>query len=628
MRYLEAFAITTGRACEGIRVRNIVAVLCIPFFLFACSGGDDTPTSGGPPSGDPAVLDWTCISPTPTPNRLFASFFVSASTGFMSGEFGEIWKTTDAGTSWTAIATPTLESLHDIGFSGTAGIAVGTNGTILWSTDSGATWSARTSGTTQTLEAAAIADANTAWAVGHSGTIVYTTDAGVTWTAQSPPTGVSAIWYGADFLDANQGWIVGTGGNIITTTNGGSTWTEQTNTDTHNLSDVDFSGPQTGIAVGLSGTILWTTDGGTTWNSQAQGIGTITAVHMRTTSEAIAVGVSGSAYFSSDGGASWTSSTTSVATTLNACVMLSSSSALAFGNAGELIETANTGTSWSSLQEGPTLTLWDIACADDMTILAAGVVGTVVRSLDGGATWTSQTVASPTGTLYGISFPTATTGYVVGEEIHKTTNAGDTWSDITPSGSTIFWDVATFTDQKVWAVASGGRIAYSEDGGTSFADQTSNTTSDLYAVDFLDGLVGIAVGRDGAITRTTDGGATWAANATGVPVVRLRAVDVVSPTLAFAGGDFGTLLKSTDGGASWSTLPLASTDVKDIVFTSAGTGTVVGALGLITRTTDGGSTWTENVSFTSNWLYSVAFRETNSALAVGSSGAITQGVAP
>ena len=154
------------------------------------------------------------------------------------------------------------------------------------------------------------------------------------------------------------------------------------------------------------------------------------------------------------------------------------------------------------------------------------------------------------------------------------------------------------------------------------------TTSDLYAVDFLDALVGIAVGRDGAVTRTTDGGTTWVANATGVPVVRLLAVDVVSPTLAYAGGDGGTLLKSTDGGASWSALPVASDDVKDLFFTSANTGTVVGAQGLITRTTDGGATWIDNVSLTTNWLYGVAFRNTSSGFAVGTGGIVTEAVTP
>jgi photosystem II stability/assembly factor-like uncharacterized protein len=296
------------------------------------------------------------------------------------------------------------------------------------------------------------------------------------------------------------------------------------------------------------------------------------------------------------------------------------------GNQGALIETANTGTSWSSLQQGTNNTFWDVAYADDMTILAVGGQGTVARSLDGGATWVDQSVTSVT--LYGLSLPTATTGYAVGEEILKTVNTGDTWSDITPSGPTIFWDVATYTDQKVWAVASGGRIAYSANGGVSFTDQTSMTTDDLYAVDFLDSLVGIAVGRDGAVTRTTDGGATWAANATGVPSVRLLAVDVVSATLAYAGGDSGTLLKTTNGGASWLALPSASNDVKDLLFTSANTGTAVGAQGLITRTTDGGVAWTDNASLTSNWLYGVAFRNTSSGFAVGGAGIITEAAKP
>ena len=183
-----------NRSCLWSRVREVATLLCIPLFLSACSSDVETPTNGGTPGGgDPKVLSWTSVNPTPTANRLFGSFFTSATTGFVSGEFGEIWMTTDSGNSWFAIATPTLEGLHDIRFSGAVGIAVGTNGTVLWSTDSGATWTARASGTTQTLEAAAIADANNAWVVGHAGTILHTTNAGANWTAQSTP-GASARW--------------------------------------------------------------------------------------------------------------------------------------------------------------------------------------------------------------------------------------------------------------------------------------------------------------------------------------------------------------------------------------------------------------------------------------------------
>jgi photosystem II stability/assembly factor-like uncharacterized protein len=68
--------------------------------------------------------------------------------------------------------------------------------------------------------------------------------------------------------------------------------------------------------------------------------------------------------------------------------------------------------------------------------------------------------------------------------------------------------------------------------------------------------------------------------------------------------------------------------VKDLIFTSANTGTAVGALGLITRTTDGGVTWTDNISLTANWLYGVAFRNTTSGFAVGGAGIITEAKTP
>src|SRR2546422_3210317 len=71
---------------------------------------------------------------------------------------------------------------------------------------------------------------------------------------------------------------------------------------------------------------------------------------------------------------------------------------------------------------------------DANTAIASGSGGTVVRSNDGGSTWNTL----PSGTtnyLFGISFPTSTTGNIVGgnpvnggQNILRTSNAGNNFS--------------------------------------------------------------------------------------------------------------------------------------------------------------------------------------------------------
>ena len=63
-----------------------------------------------------------------------------------------------------------------------------------------------------------------------------------------------------------------------------------------------------------------------------------------------------------------------------------------------------------------------------------------------------------------------------------------------------------------WAVGENGVILHTSDGGESWKDQTSGTEETLRSVAFADEKNGWAVGGDfgvGAILRTSDGGETW-----------------------------------------------------------------------------------------------------------------------
>ncbi|MFN0159161.1 MAG: WD40/YVTN/BNR-like repeat-containing protein [Bacteroidota bacterium] len=64
---------------------------------------------------------------------------------FAVGEDGIIIRTTDNGSTWDPVSSPTIKTLRaisDFGF-----MSVGDSGTIIKSTDNGVTWSTRNSGT-------------------------------------------------------------------------------------------------------------------------------------------------------------------------------------------------------------------------------------------------------------------------------------------------------------------------------------------------------------------------------------------------------------------------------------------------------------------------------------------------
>jgi hypothetical protein len=103
----------------------------------------------------------------------------------------------------------------------------------------------------------------------------------------------------------------------------------------------------------------------------------------------------------------------------------------------------------------------------------------------------------------------------------------------------------------------------------------------------------------------------------------LRAVSFSDSQTGTVVGELGTILHTTDGGATWVPQTSGVTDtLLAVTFTDANNGTAVGQLGVILRTSDGGNTWVRQESGTNQDLYNVAFTSTDVGTAVGGFGAI------
>jgi photosystem II stability/assembly factor-like uncharacterized protein len=180
-----------------------------------------------------------------------------------------------------------------------------------------------------------------------------------------------------------------------------------------------------------------------------------------------------------------------------------------------------------------------------------------------------------------------------------------------------------------WAVGTDGTIIQSMDGGSTWlAPQTSGTTLELWDVDFIDANNGWAVGDNGTILHTPDGGATPWTSQTSNATVLLWSVSFVNNQFGAALGVFtsfggGTvILRTTNGGTTWTPDTLLGFNLNDIYFISADSGWAAGFDGtnpVILRTDDSGQTWLPPLSIPSDAEpFGVNFVDARNGWAVGS----------
>ncbi len=105
--------------------------------------------------------------------------FVDSLTGYIAGSLGEIFKTTDAGLTWTDIFLG-ADNKHFKGIyfeSMSYGYAVGLSGIMYRTLDGGKNWQSIVSGTITHLETVYIHNNDTAFALGENGTVLINTQA-------------------------------------------------------------------------------------------------------------------------------------------------------------------------------------------------------------------------------------------------------------------------------------------------------------------------------------------------------------------------------------------------------------------------------------------------------------------
>ena len=236
----------------------------------------------------------------------------------------------------------------------------------------------------------------------------------------------------------------------------------------------------------------------------------------------------------------------------------------------------------------------------------------VMRTDDGGQTWEPiRSLVIPR--INKIRFTDQLTGWAVGRTgnlfqtgVFYTANGGQTWSSKS-SSKMPGWTDAVNTSQGLLTIDYEGKLGLlrgSNDFEASVIRQESLPR--FNQIEMIDQQQGWAVGEQGSVLRTADGGRSFsplefswsnaadpsARIATLISEFDLKTVAVTSGKIWFA-GDPGTLLFAVDrttGKAIARRIPIQSR-INKIVFADDQHGWAVGALGCILSTSNGGETW-------------------------------------
>lgn len=225
-----------------------------------------------------------------------------------------------------------------------------------------------------------------------------------------------------------------------------------------------------------------------------------------------------------DGGQTWRRQQTGTQQNLLSVAVVDPQKACAVGSDGVIVGTSDAGQTWRSYRLKAGLTLFGVDFTDEMNGWAVGEFQTVLHTDDGGRRWEVQSggkradfALSP---YLGVRFLDARHGWVSaqGGAAYWTTDGGKTWTKaLLPLRSATFAITQNrLSDRQMdlWFTGENGalvKIPLSDDipsalSGANLYRPSFFTLTDLAFF----GRAGVAVGTEGTILWTNDGGKSWA----------------------------------------------------------------------------------------------------------------------
>ena len=265
-----------------------------------------------------------------------------------------------------------------------------------------------------------------------------------------------------------------------------------------------------------------------------------------------------------DGGANWFSQNTNPSLFLSKIQFIDSNNGWACGD-NKLLFSTDSGTNWSvqTFEDSAYVSSFQFISNSVGWLLIDynyGSTARIYKTTNSGSSWTLQLNILYNGPIHNIYFVDENLGWVSTSisGIYKTTNGGTNWINYT---SNIFGgpQVISFVDdQNGWIcynTLGSGQITHSTDGGMNWLGQFGESYVFVYSIQFLNSQIGYAAGYKyfsptypdtSFVMISTNGGEDWQDQYTGNGV--FNSLFFVNNLSGWAVGDNGKIIHTTNGG--------------------------------------------------------------------------------
>jgi len=210
----------------------------------------------------------------------------------------------------------------------------------------------------------------------------------------------------------------------------------------------------------------------------------------------------GTIVHTSDGGNNWALQNCGVTNDIARIDFLDSLHGWAASSTGEILRTNDAGANWMHVHLSGSFIF--IHFYDTLQGITANSLGVIYNTHDGGQNWVAQPGTAPSSLISIFVLDTMTAWSTISSGVLKYN--GTTWSQIY-TWSPEFHSIFFLDSLKGWAVGAYGLIKKTNDGGTTWTDQSIAWSGYFFSVCFTDSLNGWAVGDNGKIMKYN--GSTW-----------------------------------------------------------------------------------------------------------------------